>query len=337
MVPCINDPPRLDNIGPAMSRALLSVILATMLILVASANEVISVAASTKGTLFDQAGTAVAKVATNNGDLRTTLRNYTSANVFVPAIARGQVDFGVANQYEVMLALTGQSYFEGRQHANLRAVAVLFPLQIALFVQQDSPVRRVAELRGRPMPDGYVANKIILPLVDAALAADGLTRDDVDSLNVPSVAAGADAFISGRTEGFLMALRAPKVREAHARHGLRVLPTDNTPETLAAIRQHLPVAYLSLEEPGPASPGISQPTWLITYDTLLFASNETSDETVYEMTRALYDNKQNLVAASPSFRRFSREAMAKDLGPLEYHTGAIRFYREQGLWPPTKP
>jgi TRAP-type uncharacterized transport system substrate-binding protein len=94
----------------------------------AADNDVASIAASTKGTLFDQAATAVAKVATNNGDLQSTLRNYTSANVFVPAVARGLVDFGVANQYEVLLAMTGQSHFKGREQPNLRAVAVLFPL-----------------------------------------------------------------------------------------------------------------------------------------------------------------------------------------------------------------
>ena len=320
-----------------MRKALSSLALAMVLILTASANEVISVAASAKGTLFDQAGTAVAKVATNNGRLRSTLRNYTSANVFIPAIARGQVDFGVANQYEVMLAVTGQSYFEGRQQANLRAVAPLFPLQIAIFVKQDSPVQRIADLKGRRMPDGYVANKIILPLIDAALASDGLTRDDVISLNVPGVAAGADAFISGRVEAFQMALGAPKVREAHARHGIRALPTENTREILAAIRRHMPVAYLVLEEPNPGNPGIIEPTWVITYDTLLFASTETSDETVYQMARALYENKQNLIAASPAFRRFDPEAMAKDLGLLEYHPGAIRFYGEQGLWRPANP
>ena len=301
----------------------------------AGASDVISIAASTKGTLFDQAGTAVAKVATNYGDLGSTLRNYASPNVFIPAIARGQVDFGVANQFELMLAVTGRSHFEGRQQANLRAVAVLFPLQIAIFVKHDSTVRRVADLKGRRMPDGYVANKIILPLIDASLAADGLTRDDIDSLNVPGTAAGADAFISGRAEGFLMALRAPKVREAHARHGIRALPILNTRENLAAIRRHMPVAYLALEEPGPANPGILEPTWIITYDTLLFASTETSDDAVYRLIRALFENKQQLVAASPAFRRFSRDAMAKDLGFLEYHAGAIRFYREQGLWPPT--
>ena len=302
-----------------------------------AANEVVSVAASTKGTLFDQAGTAVAKVATNNGELQSTVRNYTSANVFAPAIARGQVDFGVANQYEVMLAMTGQSYFDGREQPNLRAVAVLFPLRIATYVKLDSPVQRIADLKGHRMPDGYVANKIILPLIDATLAAEGLTRNDVVALNVPGLVGGADAFMSGRTEGFLFALRSPKVREANARHGIRALPLDNTPETLAAIRQHMPVAYFALEEPHPSNPGIVEPTWVIAYDTLLFASTETSDDDVYRMTRALFENKQALVAASPAFRLFSEDVMAKDLGLLQYHPGAIRFYTEQGLWPPTAP
>ena len=305
--------------------------------LTAAANEVVSVAASTKGTLFDQIGTAVAKVATNNGGLRSTLRNYTSANVFMPAVARGQVDFGVANQYEVMLAMTGQSHFSGREQPDLRAVAVLFPLRIAMYVQLDSPVERIADLKGYRMPDGYVANKIILPLIDATLAAEGLTRNDVVGLNVPGLVGGADAFMSGRTEGFLMALRSPKVREANARHGIRALPIENTPATLAAIRQHMPVAYFALEEPGPANPGIIEPTWVIAYDTLLFASTATREETVYRMTRALFGSRDNLVAASPAFRLFSRDAMAKDLGAVDYHAGAIRFYREQGFWPPADP
>lgn len=298
-------------------------------------SEVVSIAASAKGTLFDQAATAVAKVATNQGELESTLRNYTSANVFTPAVARGQVDFGVANQYEVMLALTGQSHFEGRKQPDLRAVAVLFPLRIATYVQLDSPVQRIADLEGRRMPDGYVANKIILPLIDATLASGGLTRDDVVAFNVSGLVSGADSFISGRTEAFLMALRAPKVREANARHGIRALPIENTPETLAAIRQHMPVAYFALEEPAPGNPGVVEPIWVIAYDTLLFASTETSEDIVYRMTSALFGNRVNLIAASPAFRLFRRESMAKDLGVVKYHPGAIRFFREQGLWPPT--
>ena len=297
-------------------------------------SDVVSIAASAKGTLFDQAATAVAKVATNHGDLRSTLRNYTSANVFTPAVARGQVDFGVANQFEVMLAQTGQSHFEGRAQPDLRAVAVLFPLRIATYVRLESPVQRIADLEGRRMPDGYVANKIILPLIDATLATGGLSRDDVVAFNVSGLVSGADSFISGRTEAFLMALRSPKVREANARHGIRALPIENTPESLTAIRQHMPVAYFAREEPGPANPGVIEPIWVIAYDTLLFASTETSEETVYRMTSALFGNRENLVAASPAFRLFNRESMTKNLGVVKYHPGAIRFYKEQNLWPP---
>jgi len=320
-----------------MRRVLASSVFLFVLSLSAGASEIASVAASVKGTLFDQAATAVAKVATNDAGLRTTLRNYTSPNVFIPGIARGQIDFGVANQYEITLALTGQRYFSGRQQPNLRAVSVIFPLQIAIFVKQDSAIKRIADLAGHRMPDGFVAVKIMVPLLDAVLASDGLTRDDVRSLNVPGIVSSVDAFISGRTDGFLMAIRAPKVREAHARHGIRALPIDDTAEALDAIRQHMPVAYLSLEKPGPASPGVVEPTWVMTYDTLLVASTETSDELVYQMTRALHDNKQSLINASPAFRSFRRETMAKDLGVLEYHQGAIRFYEEQGLWPPSSP
>ena len=320
-----------------MSKYLLSSPLLIVLFLSASADQIASVATSTKGTLFDQAGTAIAKAATNYGGLPSTLRNYASASVFIPAIARGQVDFGVANQFEITLAVTGQDYFEGRQHENLRAVAVLFPLQVAIFVAADSPVERIAGLRGRRLPDGYVANKIALPLLDALLAADGITRNDIDSLNVSGLAAGVDAFTSGRAEGFLMALGAPKTREANSRHSIRALPINNTKEALAAMREHMPVAYLSLKVPGPASPGIREPTWVMSYDTVLFASTETGDETVFQMTRALYENQQALINASPAFRAFTHEAMAKDLGLLEYHPGAIRFYKERELWPTSRP
>ena len=332
MLPFIMESPQLHKNDRTMRKIV--VLLLVLAGHAAAENDVASIAASTKGTLFDQAATAVAKVATNHGNLRSTLRNYTSANVFMPAVARGQVDFGVANQYEVMLALTGQNHFEGRTQPDLRAVAVLFPLRIATYVRLDSPVQRIADLEGRRMPDGYVANKIILPLIDGTLAAGGLTRDDIIAFNVPGLVSGADSFISGRTDAFLMALRAPKVREANARRGIRALPIENTPETLAAVQQHMPVAYFALEEPGPANPGVIEPTWVIAYDTLLFASTSTSEETVYRMTRTLFRNRDKLIAASPAFRLFNSDAMAKDLGVVEYHPGAVRFYREQGLWPP---
>ena len=108
----------------------------------------------------------------------------------------------------------------------------------------------VADLKGARSPDGYVAQKIILNLIDAHLETAGLTRKDLKPVPVASVVAGANAFIAGKTDVFLFALGAPKVREAHAKIGIRALAIPNTPENLAKMRKHMPAAYFRREVPG---------------------------------------------------------------------------------------
>jgi hypothetical protein len=36
--------------------------------------------------------------------------------------------------------------------------------------------------------------------------------------------------------------------------------------------------------------------------------------------------------AAPPFRLFDPKTMSKDLGALQYHPGAVKFYREAGIW-----
>jgi ABC-type nitrate/sulfonate/bicarbonate transport system substrate-binding protein len=132
------------------------------------------------------------------------------------------------------------------------------PLKEAIFVHKDSGIRSIADLKGKAMVDGYKAQQTILPQLDAMYATAGLTRSDMQPVQVPSVAAGADAFMAGQTDGFIFAHGAGKVREADAAVGaLRALSIENTPENVKAIKKHWPVAYLTKMKPGPASPAFS--------------------------------------------------------------------------------
>ena len=124
------------------------------------------------------------------------------------------------------------------------------------------------------------------------------------------------------------------MREANAKHGIRALAIANTPETLAAIRKHLAVAYLKPEKPRKSNPGILAPMHVIAYDAMVFTHKGASDEVVYKLTKAMYENKKAMAKAFPIFNGFRQKSMAKDLGAIQYHTGAIKFYKEKGLWPP---
>ncbi|MDP6259671.1 MAG: TAXI family TRAP transporter solute-binding subunit, partial [Rhodospirillales bacterium] len=56
-----------------------------------------------------------------------------------------------------------------------------------------------------------------------------------------------------------------------------------------------------------------------------------SNDVVYRVTKAMYENKKALVAATPMWRSFSPKKMSKDQG-LAFHPGAAKFYKEKGTW-----
>jgi hypothetical protein len=294
--------------------------------------QTVGIATSNPGSLFHNIGTAVAKVANESG-LRATIQPATSPNQYLPLVNSGEVEFGVANLQEVNYALEGKAWFKGNANSNLRIVALIMPLREAIFVRKDSGIKTIADLKGKPMVDGYKAQQTILPQLDAMYATAGMTRADMRPVQVPSVVGGADAFMAGQTVGFIFAHGAGKVREADAAvGGLRALPIANTPENVKAIKKHWPVAYLTKMKPGPASPGVLEEAWFMAYPQLVLTNTAAKDDVVYRMTKVIYENPQKLGAVFAPFKAFNpKQDMVGDVAPSRYHPGAVKFYKEVGL------
>jgi hypothetical protein len=208
------------------------------------------------------------------------------------------------------------------------------PLKEAIFVRKDSDIKTIADLKGKPMVDGYTAQQTILPQLDALYATAGLTRADMKPVQVASVVAGADAFMAGESVGFIFAHGAGKVREADAAvGGLRALAIDNTAENLKAVRQHWPVAFITKMQPGPASPGVLEEGWFLAYPQIVFTNASVPDELAFKMAKIVHDSKDGLGAVFAPFKAFDpKQDMVGETAPGQYHPGAIKFYREVGLW-----
>jgi uncharacterized protein len=295
--------------------------------------QTVGIATSNPGSLFHNIGTAVAKAA-NEAGLSATIQPATSPNQYMPLVNSGQVEFGVGNLEEFNYARTGEAWFEASGvNDKLRIVGLIMPIKEAIFVRADSDIKEIADLKGKPMVDGYTAQQTILPQLDAIYATAGLTRADMQPVQVPSVVAGADAFIAGDSVGFIFAHGAGKVREADAAvGGIRALGVPDTPEALAAIRQHWKTGYIVSMEPGPANPGVLEPNTYIAYPQLIFANADVAEDIVYRMTKILYESKDSMRAAFPPFAAFNPKEMVGETHGGEYHPGAIRFYKEAGIW-----
>jgi uncharacterized protein len=293
----------------------------------------VGIATSNPGSLYHNIGTAVAKAANTHG-LAATIQPATSPNQYLPAVGAGQFEFGVANLQEFDYALKGEAWFKGQSSPDLRVVALLFPLKEAIFVRKDSTIKSVGDLRGKRMTDGYTAQHTIIPQLEAIYATAGMTRNDIVKVQVPSVVAGANAFMAGQSDGFVFAHGAGKVREADAAvGGIRALPIPNTPESLAAIKKHWPTGYLVHMVPGRADPGVLEPGWFIAYPMVLFTNAKVPDDVVEKMAKVLYESQAEMGQVFAPMKGFDpKKDMVGDIAPAQYHPGAVKFYKEVGLW-----
>jgi uncharacterized protein len=293
----------------------------------------LGIATSNPGSLYHNIGTAVAKAANSHG-LTATIQPATSPNQYLPAVGAGQFEFGIANLQEFDYALEGKAWFKGQATPDLRVVALLYPLKEAIFVRKDSNIKSVGDLRGKRMTDGYTAQHTIIPQLEAIYATAGMTRNDIVKVQVPSVVAGANAFMAGQTDGFIFAQGAGKVREADAAvHGIRALPIPNTPQSLAAIKKHWPTGNLVHMVPGRADPGVLEPGYFIAYPMVIFTNSKVADDVVEKMAKVLYESQAEMGQVFAPMKGFDpKKDMVGDIAPAQYHPGAIKFYKRVGLW-----
>ena len=301
----------------------------------ASAQQPIAIATPPAGSIYNSTASAIGKVLQEKAGLHMTVQALGGSSQYVPIVNAGEVPFGINNVYETSLAVKGEAYFKGRPNKNIRVVAILYPLRNTIFVRKNSKYKKLADLKGARGPVGFTNQKVLTAVTNAALAPGGVSLKDMQGVLVSNIIANVNAFKEGRTDFFVFALGGAPVREADATvGGIRALTAQNTPAVVAAVKKEVPVAYLRYEKPGPANFGLHEPGYLVSYGVNLFANVKTPDDVVYKVVKALHDNAAEFGKIFPPLRLFDKNDMAQEVAGVEYHPGAIKYYKEIGQWPP---
>ena len=246
----------------------------------------------------------------------------------VELIGRGQLEAGLSQSDIAYWAQTGTSTFVQRGRVEeLRAVANLYAEHIHLVVPWDSPITKVAELRGKRVSLGELSSGT---LVDAKLilAAYGLGEADLDPVYAtPDLA--SDDLIAGKLDAYFLiaGAPAPAIAELASQRDIRLIPIEG-PEAdkLLADTKFFSRATI----PANVYAGV-EATATLAVSAQLVVSARLPEELVHSMARAIWHpaTRALLDSGHPQGRNIRIETALDGLA-IPLHPGAERFYKESG-------
>jgi hypothetical protein len=300
-----------------------------------AAAQTYAIGANPQGSMFYAAAAALAKVGVDKTGLQFRVAPYSGSSTYIPKVNAGELAFGMSNGAEYSFAYSGTELFKDRPNKNLRSVMFTFTLTNGFAVRNDSGIKTAADLKGKKIPGVYSSGQIFNYLQKAWLAASGMTLKDVQVVPASNFVVGVKAFMAGRTDAAYVPFNSGIGKQAMAKipGGWHYLSTGTVADADAKAEAALPTARTVTIKPSKKATGIKGgPTKLIAIDVAMFTNKDVPDDVVYKVVKAVYGGKPDLTKALGAFARFNPKGMVRK-STVPYHPGAIKAYKELGIWP----
>ena len=281
---------------------------------------------ATPGGGFPVYGDAVAATLNEvDPSLGVTTRNTKGSTENVPLLEAGQLDLALVQGEVAYEALHGI----GRPPADLKIFAAMYSTPGMFVLRGDSPVRAIADLRGKPVVFGARGSGLVIL---ARYVLDGLGLDqtrDFEAIYLDRAGDGPAMVLDGRAAalwgggigwpgftavtgagGRLLAPDADGIRRIQARHAfLRTLtvPADSYP--------------------GQREPIVSVGSW-----SFIMVRPGLGEDVVHRLARALHAGGPALAARLPqAAETTAANTLAAAPSRALLHPGVLRLLRELGL------
>lgn len=299
----------------------------------AAVGQTVNIGTGPKATLTNNVGIALASVLGGGAQIKGEVVAQKTTTQDQPDVIGDQLPFAIYSTQQMDIAVKGIAEFKGHPQPNLRVAARLMPITVAILVRKKSKIKTVADLKGKRFPSGYTAQQSLTTIVGALLANGEMTVADIKKTRVES---GADAladFLAGKLDATVWMSGDTSLKTIDGKvGGIRIIEMSNSGAAEARMESYFANADLFQLQPSKDAIGYSEPTWVMTYDLALVTSAKTDDEIVYRTVKAIHGAQAALEKSYIVFDGFNPAKMAVLYPGQLYHPGAIKFYKEIGIW-----
>lgn len=279
-------------------------------------------------------GGAIAKIINDRFDefgIKATAEA-TGASIFnINAVKGGNLDFGIAQADSQYLAYNGKGEWEGKPVSNLRSVFALAPEMITFVCAEDSGIKTINDVKGKVINIGNPGSGNRQNAIDIFNALGINYEKDFKAESLK--AADAPRMLQdGRIDGFFYTVGHPNGNIKEATAGMRKARIVAIPEIkeLFAMAPYYSMDVIDMSQYPEATNASDGKVTTVGMKATLITSADVDEQTVYNITKAVFENLDELRTLHPALANLTKEGMLEGLSaPL--HPGAERYYKEVGL------
>lgn len=207
----------------------------------------------------------------------------------------------------------------------LRGITAIYPNYVQIVASKDSGIKTLADLKGKRLSVGAPKSGTELN-ARAILAAAGMTYKDLGKIEYLPFAESVELMKNRQLDATLQSagLGVASLRDLATSVEITVV------EVPAAVVDKAGPPFVKVSIPAntytgqtAAVPAAAVVNYLVTHEGV-------KEETVYQMTKAVFDSLPDLAAAHAAARSIKLESALEGM-PVPLHPGAARYFKEKGL------
>ena len=314
-----------------ISLALVILMLAALLVSCGGSNTMTMGTGGTAGTYYGYGGIIGSQIKTSSGiNVNVVSTDGSKANIL--GVHAGNYQLGTVQSDVMAYAWAGSRSFENEGAIDtFRVVGGLYAEAVQL-VTMNPDIKSVEDLAGKKVSIGAAGSGVYFNAMDV-LAAAGLKETDIIP-QYQSFGDSADALKDGKIDAaFIVAgPPTPAITELFTSASAYLVPIDGA--VADKLLEDCPY-YTVHTIPAETYKGQTEEIKTVTVKATLIVSASASEEDVYKLTAAIFDNIDAIKSAHAKGAELSIDNATSGM-TAPFHAGAAKYFAEKGVTVETK-
>lgn len=246
------------------------------------------------------------------------------------AIHNRAIDFGIAQSDWQFHAYTGTGFFaDQKPFHDLRSVFSLYAETFTIAVLAKSNIKKLDDIINKKINFGPQGSGMYATM-EVLMAVKGWKKQDFSGITYLQPSEQPRALCDGKIDVMVYASGNPNgvLQEATQSCKVRIIAIDK--DTVNKLTRDNPF-YVKARIPGGMYSGNPNDIKTFGVKATLLTSKKTSDDVVYNITKATFENFDNFKTLHPVFSSLIKDHMIKAGNSAPIHPGALKYFKEAKL------